>query len=68
MLLAVDIGNTNIVIGCYDGEELQERATLQAVGERLWYVPLAARACHTLGVRVRGTGNYRICALIGEYQ
>ncbi|MBQ5792460.1 MAG: hypothetical protein IIW17_00410 [Clostridia bacterium] len=63
-----DTGSTLQLFVSYDGEELQERATLQAVGERLWYVPLAARACHTLGVRVRGTGNYRICALIGEYQ
>lgn len=52
----------------YDGEEWQPRATLQSTGERIWYVPLAPRSCHSLGVRVQGRGSYRICALIGEYQ
>lgn len=52
----------------YDGEAWQQRATLQNAGQRLWYVPLSVRACHSLGVRVEGRGNYRICALIGEYK
>lgn len=52
----------------YNGGEWEQRATLQSAGERLWYVPLAPRACHSLGVRVQGKGNYRICALIREYK
>ena len=52
----------------YDGEEWQSRALLQSTGERLWHVPLAPQACHSLGVRVQGRGNYRICSLIAEYQ
>ena len=52
----------------YDGEEWQMRGELQNVGERMWYVPLQPRVCHSLGVRVAGNGNYRICALIGEYK
>lgn len=52
----------------YDSKEWQQRATLQNEGERLWYVPLAPRACHSLGVRVTGKGNYRICSLIAEYK
>ena len=52
----------------YDGKEWQQRATLQNEGERLWYVPLAPCACHSLGVRVTGKGNYRICSLIAEYK
>lgn len=52
----------------YDDGEWEERATLQSVGERLWYVPLQPRVCHTLRVRARGTGSYRICALIWEYK
>ena len=52
----------------YNGGEWEQRATLQSAGERLWYVPLAPRACHSLGVRVDGKGDYRICALIREYK
>ena len=52
----------------YDGGAWEQRATLQNGGERLWYVPLQPRACHSLGVRVAGKGNYRICALIREYK
>lgn len=53
---------------CYDGGEWEQRATLENEGERLWYVPLQPRACHSLGVRVAGTGNYRICSLVREYK
>ena len=34
MLLAVDIGNSNITIGVFDGEELLTRAKLSALRER----------------------------------
>ncbi len=52
----------------YNGGEWEKRAALQNAGERLWYVPLPVRACHSLGVRVEATGNYRICALVREYK
>ena len=52
----------------YDGGAWEHRATLQTTGERIWYVPLQPRVCQSLGVRVAGKGNYRICALIGEYK
>ena len=52
----------------YDGEAWEQRAVLENQGERLWYVPLAPRACHSLGVRVAGDGNYRICSLVWEYK
>lgn len=52
----------------YDDGEWEPRATLQNEGERLWYVPLQPRVCHTLRVRVQGRGNYRICALTWEYK
>ncbi len=52
----------------YDGLEWEQCATLQSHGSRLWYVPLQPRACHSLGVRIKGKGNYRICSLIQEYK
>ena len=52
----------------YDGEAWEQRAVLESQGERLWYVPLAPRACHSLRVRVGGEGDYRICSLVWEYK
>ena len=52
----------------YDGEAWEQRAVLESQGERLWYVPLAPRACHSLRVRVAGDGDYRIYSLVGEYK
>lgn len=63
-----DAGSSLSLDVSYDGGEWEQRATLQASGNRLWYVPLQPRACHALGVRIRGEGNYRICALIQEYK
>lgn len=53
---------------CYDGGEWQKRAELIAVGERLWYVPLAPQACFSLGVRLEGTGEYSVRGLVKEYR
>lgn len=53
---------------CYDGGEWQKRAELSAVGERMWYVPLAPKACFSLGVRLEGTGEYCIRSLVKEYR
>ena len=53
---------------CYDDGEWETRAELQARGSRLWYVPLQPRACHSLGIRIEGEGEYRILSLIKEYQ
>lgn len=52
---------------CYDGGEWEPRATISCEGQRLWYVPLQPRSCHSLGIRIDGTGEYRILSLIKEY-
>ncbi|MBE6697315.1 MAG: hypothetical protein E7581_02210 [Ruminococcaceae bacterium] len=52
----------------YDGKDWERRAELQSTGSQLWYVPLQPRACHSLGIRLDGTGDYRILSLIKEYQ
>lgn len=52
----------------YDGGEWEQRATLACEGPRLWYVPLLPRACHTLGIRIDGDGDYRVLSVIKEYK
>ena len=34
MLLAADVGNTEIVLGVFRGEEARERGSLRALGDR----------------------------------
>ncbi len=63
-----DAGSVLKLETCYDGEAWEQCAELQSQGDQLWYVPLQPRVCHSLRVRVKGKGNYRISALIGEYK
>ena len=53
---------------CYDGGSWEKRATLETRGSRLWYVPLQPRACHSLGIRIEGDGEYRLLSVIKEYK
>ena len=52
----------------YDGGAWEKRATLESEGKRLWYVPLAPRACHSLGIRIDGDGEYLLQSVIKEYK
>lgn len=52
----------------YNGAEWETRAQIACTGERIWYVPLLARACDSLRVRVQGTGEYRVLSLVREYK
>jgi len=63
-----ELGSSLMLSVSYDGGEWEKRATLECEGSRLWYVPLQPRACHTLGIRIDGDGEYRVLSLIKEYK
>ncbi|MBQ2807456.1 MAG: hypothetical protein IJF08_10440 [Clostridia bacterium] len=63
-----ELGSSLTLSVSYDGGEWEKRATLECEGSRLWYVPLQPRACHTLGIRIDGDGEYRLLSLIKEYK
>ena len=53
MLLAIDVGNTNIVLGVFDGSTLVQSWRLQTLRER---------TSDELGLLVDGPGEFRILA------
>ena len=63
-----ELGSVLTLSVSYDGDRWEQRATLECVGSKLWYVPLQPRACHTLGIRIDGDGDYRVLSVIKEYK
>ena len=66
MLFAVDIGNTNIVFGCFDGDKIlfRERAATSQRSTDLEYASVILTALRLHGVEVSGITGAMISSVV----